>query len=97
MIVANVTRSSVLMLHSPGVAKQSRGAISPVGNEGNQGPIVELTRLQLKSMAFDDENVAKCFGLEIARIVLDGVIGILRLRDTKRKRSLSNNDAHGGR
>jgi hypothetical protein len=35
------------------------------------GVIVELTRLQLKSMAFQDEEVARCFGLELARLVLN--------------------------
>ena len=33
------------------------------------GVIVELTRLQLKSMAFDAESVAICFGLELARLM----------------------------
>jgi hypothetical protein len=32
---------------------------------------VEVTRFRLTIMAFDDETVAKWFGLEIARMVLD--------------------------
>ena len=37
---------------------------------GHDGSITELTRFQFP-MPFDDEPVAKWFGLEIARILLD--------------------------
>jgi hypothetical protein len=36
----------------------------------SNGVAVELTRFRFP-MTFDDENVAKCFGLEIARLLLD--------------------------
>ena len=32
--------------------------------------LVELTRFQLRSMAFDEQEDAECFGLEIARLLL---------------------------
>lgn len=38
--------------------------------KGRDGAITELTRFQFP-MTFDDEPVAKWFGLEIARILLD--------------------------
>lgn len=41
-----------------------------IAYKGREGAITELTRFQFP-MTFDDEPVAKWFGLEIARILLD--------------------------
>ena len=39
-------------------------------SQARNGVITELMRFQFP-MTCDDENVAKCFGLEIARMLLD--------------------------
>ena len=62
------------------------------------GPITELTKLQMKSMAFDDENVAKCFGLELARIVLDACYRDFAIARYKTEKTLiQQRRARGGR
>jgi hypothetical protein len=33
--------------------------------------VVELTRIQLRSMTFDDQETAEIFGLELARLLVD--------------------------
>jgi hypothetical protein len=33
--------------------------------------LLELTRFQLRSMTFDEEEDAECFGLEITRLLVD--------------------------
>ena len=35
------------------------------------GSLVELTRFQLRSMTFDEQETAELFGLEIARLLVD--------------------------
>src|SRR5678815_4221813 len=44
--------------------------IGCIAYKHSNGVVVELTRFRFP-MTFDDENVAKCFGLEIARLLLD--------------------------
>jgi hypothetical protein len=47
---------------------------SPTGSidySRRNGSLVELTRFRLPSMTIDDEAVAKRFGLELARLLVD--------------------------
>jgi hypothetical protein len=74
---------------------------SPKGTIAYQwrnGLIVELARLQLKSMAFDAESVAACFGLELARLVLDACYRDFAIaRYETEKKYIREQRARGGR
>jgi hypothetical protein len=88
----NTAGSTFTAAASPSVRHCSGGVTQwkPTGciaYKGRDGSITELTRFQFP-MTFDDEPVAKWFGLEIARILLDSSyrdFAIARYESQKRR------------
>jgi hypothetical protein len=54
-----------------------------IAHKHRNGVFTELMRFVFP-MTCDDENVAKCFGLEIARLLLDSSFAIARYESEKR-------------
>jgi hypothetical protein len=52
---------------------------------GRASSIVEVMRFELRSFAMDDAELAKLFGLEVCRMVVDTCLGLQRGRAPDRR------------